>query len=128
MSDSKKEEKLTPVPLSVMTGQGNFVSLAVRKREKNEQGDVIWKGEVKTYEIAGIPLEMVDEYFTDNVSIGAQIYNLRDEESKQIQNKWLPLVVSKNGIGLDLDDLLKDDLDTKNLRELWRSVLDLSGF
>ncbi|OPX82557.1 MAG: hypothetical protein A4E52_02044 [Pelotomaculum sp. PtaB.Bin013] len=121
-------DKQIPVPLSVMTGQGNFFSFTVRKREKNEQGKVVWKEEVKTYDIAGIPLEKVDEYFADSVSIGAQIFNLRDEEAKRIQNKWLPLVVSKNGIGLELDDLFKDGLDTKNLRELWRTVLDLSGF
>ncbi len=121
-------DKQTPIPLSVMTGQGNFFSLTVRKREKNDQGKIVWKEEVKTYDIAGIPLEKVDEYFADNVSIGSQIFNLKDEEAKRIQNKWLPLVVCRNGIGLELADLLKDGLDTKNLRELWRAVVDLTGF
>jgi len=103
-------EKSTNVPLSVMVGQGN-----------------LFLAQGKEYQVIPLKLKSVDEFLADQISIGSQIFNLSDKESKDKVEKWIPRVIKHNDKEVTLQDLMDHDWDLSDLKRLWKDVLDISG-
>lgn len=109
-NDTKKGEKLTPIPLSTMIGQGNsFVA------QGNE------------YTIRPLKLKDVPMFLQDGISIGSQIFNLSTPEAREISDKWIQKTLTKGDEPTSLNILENDDWDTSDLKRFWRELLELSG-
>jgi len=103
-------EKPTTVPLSVMVGQGN-----------------LFLAQDKEYQIIPLKLKYVSEFLEDQISIGGQLFNLADKDSKDKVEKWIPRVIKHNDKEITLQDLMNHDWDLSDLKRLWKDVLDISG-
>lgn len=107
---SKKDEKLTPVPLAAMLGQGD-----------------VFLAQGKEYHIKPLKLKDVPAFLGDQVSIGSQIFNLASPEAREMTDKWLRKALFKGEEAMSLSALEQDDWDTSDLKRFWRTLLELSG-
>ncbi len=108
----KDQEKLTPVPLSVMTGWGNaFLA----------QG--------KEYQVKPLKLKHVNEFLDDGISVGGQMFNLASTEAREKLDKWVKRTLTYQENHLSLEDLQSEehDWDLSDLKALICQVAELSG-
>lgn len=104
------QENLTPVPLSVMTGQGKtFLA----------QG--------KEYIIMPLKLKDVSPFLEDQIAIGSQIFNLSTPEAREKTDRWVRKTLYKGDKQTTLDMLMEDDWDVTDLKMFWRELLEISG-
>lgn len=109
-SDPKKE-KLPPIPLDVMLGQGNF-----------------FEAQGKQYEIRPVKLKHIQELMSDQISVVSQIFNLADDKARAKQEKWIPRILfNKDGEPATLEQVIEDDWDVEDLKRFWRLTHQLSG-
>jgi len=108
--DKDDKEKLAPVSLATMVGQGD-----------------IFEAANKRYTVKPLKLKHVPEFLEDNISIGSQLFNLANEEARMKLEKWIPLIIFDGGESLTLQRLIDDDWDLNDLKALLRKTLDISG-
>jgi len=109
-NDAKKEEKLTPVSLATMVGQGSF-----------------FEAQGKEYLIKPLKLKFVSEFMGDRLATNAPVFDFVDEDSVKKLEKWIPRVVYKGEHSLTLQDIMNDEWDTDDLKRMWQTVLQISG-
>ena len=120
-----KTEVKDPVSLSVMSGgRHEFVI-----------------NDNKKYFIRPMSAAHVEEFFKDNPSVGSQFFNLGNEESRKILDKWLGevsveiddvMVITKyclNEAGevMSLKKAMKDGWDIIDFKNYIRKLCDISG-
>ncbi|MBA1335829.1 MAG: hypothetical protein HPY66_1647 [Firmicutes bacterium] len=82
----------------------------------------------KVYEIAPLLLKEVPEFQNDRISIGAQIFNITDEEAKQSLEKWVARKFqTAKGQAVTVQDLMNDDWTVVDLKNAIRKLADISG-
>jgi len=101
--------KMTPVPLAVMMGQGVF----------SVQG--------KEYIVKALKLKHIEEFNADKMSTRIPYFDFLDKESVAKLEKWLPRIVFKGDKALSLKILMEDDWDLADLKRLWNEVIGISG-
>lgn len=81
----------------------------------------------KTYTVKPLALKYVDEFINDGLSLGTQLYNLANPETRQKLEKWIPRLVFDGDKALSLNDLMENDWTIADLRNLMLKACDLSG-
>lgn len=81
----------------------------------------------KGYDIRALPLKRVREFMGDNISVGAQLFNLADDEPRANLDKWLKECITLNGKPQGLEDLEDAGWDLVDLKTAVRKIIDLSG-
>ncbi len=116
-----KEEK--PTSLSTMLGNGgNF------------------NAKDKSYTIKPIALQDIESFMTDNLSLGAQLFNVADKKARAKVDRWLGGTKDKDGNIVDkgycfdesnnpvpLEKAMKDGWDVVDLKEFFKKLCDFSG-
>lgn len=106
---SKADKEATP--LAVMLGTG----------------DQFRVGE-HSYRVLPLKLKDVDEFTSDNLSLGAQIFNLLDKKTKKNLDKWLTRQVrTADGQPLTLEKAIEDDWTVEDLRNCLVKLVGVSG-
>jgi hypothetical protein len=107
------QEAKNPVDLSTMLGTLSGDSFKV--------GD-------KTYTVKPMALKHVDEFMKDNLSLGAQIFNLSNKDVKSKIEKWLSgYCFGRNGEAMSLQKAMDDDWNIVDLKNFLKKLCDLSG-
>jgi hypothetical protein len=82
----------------------------------------------KTYTVKPMALKHVDEFMKDNLSLGAQIFNLSNKDVKTKLEKWLTgYCFDRNGEPMSLQKAMDDDWNIVNLKDFLKKLCDLSG-
>jgi hypothetical protein len=64
----------------------------------------------------------------DNLSIGAQLFNVVNKEAKTKVDKWLSgYTVNSKGESMSLEKAMEDDWDVVDLKNFFKKLCDLSG-
>lgn len=106
-----KQEANASVSLSTMLGAGETFDA---------------KG--KTYTVKPIILKHIEEFMADNLSIGSQLFNVANKESKAKVDKWLSgYAVDGKGEPMSLEKAIADGWDIIDLKNFFRKLCDLSG-
>ncbi len=101
----------SPTPLSVMIGRG---------------GNLEAKG--KTYTVKPIKLMDIEDFMKDNLSLGAQLFNVSDKKSREIINKWITgYCLDSEGNTVSLEKASNDGWDVVDLKEFMKKLCDISG-
>ena len=105
------KDKKAPTPLSVMLGDGG--SFEVKE---------------KAYTVRPIELKRIEEFMKDELSIGAQLFNIIDKKSREKVNKWLTgYCFDEEGNPVSLEKAMADGWDVADLREFFKKLCDFSG-
>lgn len=106
-----KVEAKDPVSLSTMLGYGDDFHV-------ND----------KTYVIKPIALKRIDEFMKDNLSIGSQLFNVTNVDSKTKVDKWLSgYCFDDKGEAVTLERAMNDDWNIVDLKGFFKKLCDLSG-
>jgi hypothetical protein len=82
----------------------------------------------KKYVIKPMALKHVDEFMKDNLSLGAQIFNLSNKDVKMKLEKWLSgYCFDSNGEAMTLKKAMDDDWNIVDLKNFLKKLCDLSG-
>lgn len=112
-----------PIPLSVMLGTGEEfeVEEVVEKEGKKEH--------IKhKYKVLPLKLKEVDEFLKDNLSVGPQLFNLIDKESKKKVDKWLSRKVQTDaGEPVTLQMAYDHGWNLEDLQRCLRKLVGISG-
>lgn len=113
MSDKIK----APVPLSVMTGEGEFIVI----KDKN-------------YVIKPIALNDVEEFMTAEMNLGCQLFSVHNAKEREKIDRWLGGKGNKKGYCYDedgkpvnLEKVMADGWDIVDLKKFMNKLCDLSG-
>lgn len=106
-----KKEANTPVSLSTMLGTGDtFVANG------------------KTYTVKPIKLKDIEQFMTDNLSLGSQLFNVSSEDARQKTDKWLKgYAVDSKDEPMSLEKAMTDEWDIADLKNFIKKLCDLSG-
>lgn len=104
-----KEEKTTS--LSTMLGNGgNF------------------NAKDKPYTIKPIALQDIESFMTDNLSLGAQLFNIADKKAKAKVDRWLTnYCFDESNNPVPLEKAMSDGWDVVDLKEFFKKLCDFSG-
>lgn len=118
-----KETKTSPTPLSVMLGSGDFLIVKDKK-----------------YKVKPIALKDIEEFMSDELSIGSQLFNITNPERRKKVDRWLGGVkdkegnIIKGGYCFDEKDnpvslkiAMNSGWDIVDLKEFMKKLCDLSG-
>jgi len=118
-----KREDSSPVSLSTMLGNGES-----------------FKAKGKSYKVKPITLQHIEEFMADNLSIGSQLFNVTNKDSKAKVNKWLEGVkdddgkiirpgycFDEQGKPMSLEKAMADGWDVVDLKNFFKILCDLSG-
>jgi hypothetical protein len=117
---NREDKTLTPLP--VMLGSGDFFNV---------------KG--KNYVVKPIALQNIEEFMTDNLSVGSQLYNMANKKAKAKVDRWLGgtkdengnvkkgYCFDENGNPVTLERAMADEWDLIDLKEFFRKLCDISG-
>lgn len=106
-----KTEANAPVDLSVMLGSGET-----------------FEAKGNTYTVKPITLEHIEEFMADNLSIGSQLFNVANKDSKEKVDRWLKCYCfDENGEAISLKQAMSDGWDIVDLKNFFRKLCDLSG-
>jgi len=106
-----KQEANAPVSLSTMLGAGET-----------------FEAKGKTYTVKPITLKHIEEFMADNLSIGSQLFNLTNTETKVKVSKWLGgYCTDEKGELMTLEKAMDDGWDIVDLKNFFRKLCDLSG-
>lgn len=98
-------------PLSVMTGSGSSFSAAG-----------------KTYKIRPMTLKETVEFGEAHISIGAQLFNMVNEEAKKGLDKFLKACIAdENGKPVSLKRAIDDNWDLADLQTAVELICKLGG-
>jgi len=101
----------TSTPLSVMLQSG---------------GDFEVKG--KVYTVRPIALKDTQDFMKDNLSLGAQLFNVTESKTKEKVNRWLQgYCFDDESNPINLEKAMTDDWDVVDLKEFFRKLCDFSG-
>lgn len=103
-----KEAKVTSLPTMLGSGEEFFV------------GD-------KSYKVRPLKLKEVDEFLSDNISVGAQLFNVVNKDMKEKVDKWLQRCFTKGDKPLTLQMAMDDDWDLADLKVAIQRLIDISG-
>jgi len=103
-----KEAKATPLSTMLGTGEEFFV------------GD-------KAYKVRPLKLKEIDEFLNDNISIGAQLFNVVNKDMREKLDKWLQRCFTKGDKPLTLQMAMDDDWDLADLKMAIQRLIDISG-
>lgn len=106
--DNKDKEKLAPVSLATMVGEGVFVA------QGNE------------YTIKALKLRRAQELVADKMATAIPFFDFTSEESIKKLKKWFPLILFRDGKPVELEDIL-DEWDLLDLKRFWNQVIGISG-
>ena len=91
------------------------------------KGDGFAVGE-HSYRVLPLKLKDVDEFTTDSLSIGAQLFNLVNPEARAKVEKWLQKQVrNDDDKPLTLAQAMTDDWDVDDLKNCLQKLAGLSG-
>lgn len=106
-----KEENKDVTSLSTMLGSGD---------------EFIVKG--KSYLIKPIALKDIEKFMKDNLSLGVQLFNVSDKQSKEKVNRWLTgYCFDGDGNTVSLEMAMANDWDVVDLKEFFKKLCDISG-
>ncbi len=98
-------------PLSVMTGSGGSFSAAG-----------------KTYKVRPLTLKETVEFSEAHISIGAQLFNMINEEARKGLDKFLKAcVVDENGKAVSLKRAIDENWDLADLQAAVELICKLGG-
>lgn len=114
----------SPTPLSVMLGDGDFFTIN--------------KG--KSYTVEPIALMHIEEFMKDDISIGAQLFNMTNKKAQEKVDKWLSGIkdnegnivrpgycFDEEGNPVSLEKAMEDGWNLVDLRNFFKKLCDLSG-
>jgi hypothetical protein len=82
----------------------------------------------KKYVIKPMALKHVDEFMKDNLALGAQIFNLSNEDVKAKLEKWISgYCFDRDGNPMTLQKAMDDDWNLVDLKNFIKKLCDLSG-
>ena len=101
----------SPVSLATMLGTG----------ESFEAKD-------KEYTVKPITLKHIEEFMSDNLSLGTQLFAVSNSDSRAKLNKWLSgYAFDSNGSPMTIAKAMEDDWDIVDLKKFIQKLCDLSG-
>lgn len=101
----------SPTPLSVMLGDGG--SFIVKE---------------KSYIVKPIALQDAEKFMNDNLSLGAQLFNIANKKEKEKVDNWLSkYCFDDEGNSVSLEQVMNDNWDVVDLKEFFKKLCDLSG-
>lgn len=101
----------SPTPLSVMLGDGG--SFIVKE---------------KSYTVKPIALKDVEGFMNDNLSLGAQLFNMADKKAKEKIDRWISgYCFDEDGNSVSLEKAMENDWDVVDLKEFIKKLCDFSG-
>jgi len=116
-----KEDKATS--LSTMLGTGGNFNVKEKK-----------------YTVKPIALKDIEEFMTDNLSLGSQLFNITNKESKAKVDRWLGGTKDKDGNVIkkgycfdesnnpvSLEKAMSNEWDVVDLKEFFKKLCDFSG-
>lgn len=87
-----------------------------------------FKAKDKTYTVKPISLQHIEEFMADNLSLGSQLFNVTNKNSKSKVDKWLSSYgTDSNGELISLEKAISDGWDIVDLKNFFRKLCDLSG-
>lgn len=82
----------------------------------------------KSYTVKPMALKHVDEFMKDNLSLGAQIFNLSNEDVKTKLEKWLSgYCFDRNNEAMSIQKAMDDNWSVVDLKNFLKKLCDLSG-
>ena len=106
-----KETKTSPTPLSVMLGSGDFLIVKDKK-----------------YKVKPIALKDIEEFMSDELSIGSQLFNITNPERRKKVDRWLTgYCLDKKDNPINLETAMNEGWDIVDLKEFMKKLCDLSG-
>jgi len=107
----KKRDAREATPLSVILGLGAEFEAAGKK-----------------YTVKPLKLKDVEAFSGDNISLGAQLYNVLNQKARDTLDKWLSrYVFNEAGEGMTTEKAKADDWDLGDLKRCVQRLLDISG-
>ena len=107
---SEKTKK--PTPLSVMLGKG--------EKLETKTG--------KLYEVLPLKLKEIDEFMTDEMGIGPQLFAVMNQDERKKVDKWLKRsCIDELGVPMSFERALNEEWDLVDLKEFTKLLCDLSG-
>jgi hypothetical protein len=107
----KTERKGEPISLSTMLGLGAEFEAAGKK-----------------YTVKPLKLKDVEAFSKDNISLGAQLYNILNKKARDTLDKWLSrYVFNEADEGMTVEKATADDWDLGDLKRCVQRLLDISG-
>lgn len=105
------KEAKAPVSLSTMLGSGET-----------------FEAKSKTYTVKPITLARIEEFMSDNLSLGSQLFNVSNKDAKSKVDKWLAdYCTDEKGESMSLKKAIEDGWDIVDLKNFFRKLCDLSG-
>jgi len=106
-----KTEANAPISLGTMLGTGdNF------------------QAKDKSYKVNPIALEHIEEFMADNLSIGSQLFNVANKDSKEKVDRWIiGYCFNDKGEPMSLSKVMTDHWDIVDLKNFFKKLCDLSG-
>lgn len=128
-NNDKPREKLPPVPLSVMIGQGIFT---VDIKEMVEGEDGLWEYKtVRTekYFLRPVKAKEVDEFKDDLINThGPQFLNFFNDMDRAKTEKWVSRLLFKDGKPMNIERIKEDGWEVdEDMKNLWKAILKISG-
>ncbi len=108
--DNKDKEKLAPVSLATMLGQGN--SFLAQGRE---------------YIVKPLKLKHVLEFQEDKIPTAIPYFGFTDKESIEKFEKWIPRILFKGDKSITLEEIIEDEWDLDDFKKFWSKVIGISG-
>jgi hypothetical protein len=106
-----KETKTSPTPLSVMLGSGDFLIVKDKK-----------------YKVKPIALKDIEEFMSDELSIGSQLFNITNPERRKKVDRWLTgYCLDEKDNPINLETAMNEGWDIVDLKEFIKKLCDLSG-
>jgi hypothetical protein len=106
-----KETKTSPTPLSVMLGSGDFLIVKDKK-----------------YKVKPIALKDIEEFMSDELSIGSQLFNITNPDRRKKVDRWLTgYCLDEKDNPINLETAMNEGWDIVDLKEFMKKLCDISG-
>ena len=82
----------------------------------------------KTYTVKPLKIKDVDDFMTDDMSLGSQLFNVSNEKNKKKTDRWLKdYATNDKDEPMSVEKAMNDDWDLEDLRNFFKKLCDLSG-
>lgn len=81
----------------------------------------------KVYTVKPIALAHIEEFMSDNLSIGSQLFNVTNKDAKAKVDKWLSGYCTDENEPMTLQKAMADGWDIVDLKNFFKRLCDLSG-
>lgn len=111
MPKKKEATPVSPVSLATMLGEGETFSVNGKK-----------------YTVKPLLLKDISSFTKEQISLGSQLFNLMNEESQKILNKWIEKYItdSKNE-PMTLQKMMDEEWNVVDLKNAIHKLIDVSG-